>query len=122
MNLTPYICKCCGGRINISTMRCEYCGVEYRDESLKRIQVVQVRPGEHVIRAQVAVSVDHMAANPEGARDYALHELRNQLADGLLGYMKITTAENFSPMYCERTEIIRGEVRVIDPMFEGRYF
>lgn len=118
MNLTPYICKCCGGRVNVANMRCDYCGVEYRDESLKRIQITQVRPGEHLIRAQVEVSLDHMSHNPEGARDYALHVLRDQLADGLLGYMKLTTAENYSPRFCDRTEIIRGEVRVIDPMFD----
>lgn len=120
MNLTPYVCKCCGGRVNVANMRCDYCGTEYRDESLKRIQITQVRPGEHVIRAQVELSLDHMTYDPEGARDYTLRELRNQLADGLLGYMKVTTAENFSPRCFERTEIIRGEVRVIDPMF-NRY-
>ena len=121
MKLTPYTCKCCGGRINVAKMRCDYCDTEYKDENLKRIQITQVRRGEHVLRTQVAVSIDHMAANPEGARDYILSELRNQLADGLLGFMKVTTSEDFTPKYWGRTEIIRGEVRVIDPMFEDRW-
>ncbi len=121
MNLTPYICKCCGGKINIAKMKCEYCDTQYEDQSLKRIKIETVRPGEHTIRAEVELSMDHMMHNPEGARDYALRELRNQLADGLLGYMKIMTAANFSPKYYERTEIIRGEVRVIDPIFNDSW-
>ena len=119
MKLEPYICKQCGGRINVAKMVCEYCGTAYQDESLKQIKIVQVRPGEHRISAQVEVDVEHMARYPEGARDYALHELRNQIADGLLGYMKVTTSESFNPRYFGRTEIIRGEVRVIDPVFSG---
>ena len=121
MELNPYICKCCGGRINIAKMRCEYCDTSYEDTSLKRIKIESVRPGQHTIRAEVIITHDHMLDNPEGARDYALRELRNQLADGLLGFMKIRTAESFSPKYFERTEVIRGEVRVIDPMFEDSW-
>jgi hypothetical protein len=60
-----------------------------------------------------------MMQTPNEVRDYALKELRNQLADGLLAYMKITTSTDFSAKYLEQTEIIRGEVRVINPMFEG---
>lgn len=29
MKLTPCICKCCGGRINIAKMKCEYCDTYY---------------------------------------------------------------------------------------------
>jgi hypothetical protein len=100
-------------------MRCEYCDTEYEDQSLKRITIRTVRPGESVIRAEVALDKWGIAHNPEGARDYALRELRTQIADGLLGYMKLTTAENHS--FMGETEIIRGEVRVIDPMFDDRY-
>jgi hypothetical protein len=60
-----------------------------------------------------------MKQDPERARDYSLRELRNQLADGLLAYMKITTCTDFSAKYFEQTEIIRGEVRVVDPTFDG---
>lgn len=121
MNLTPYVCECCGGRINVARMQCEYCGTPYHDENLRHIKIRQVRPGEHVIRAEVILDLEHAAYNPEGARDYTLAQLRQQIADGLLGYMKITTCENFSPMYYNRTEIIRGEVRVIDPTFSDGY-
>ena len=119
MDLHPYICKCCGGRINIAKMRCEYCDTPYENESLKRIEIATYTPGQATIRAQIAISRDHMAHSPESARDYALHELRNQIADGLLGYMKVTTSTDYSAKWMEQTEIIRAEVRVIEPSFGG---
>lgn len=117
LDLKPYVCKCCGGRINVVKMKCEYCDTEYENKSLKRITIQTVNASTTVIRAEVAIPKDVMLYNPEGARDYTLRELRNQIADGLLGFMKIATSEN----YIDHTEIIRGEVRVIDPMFSNGY-
>lgn len=117
MDLKPYICECCGGRINVAKMKCEYCGTIYENESLKRITIQTVNARTAVIRAEVAIPKDRMMHNPEGARDYTLRELRNQLADGLLGFIKIATSEDFM----SDTEVIRGEVRVVDPMFSDRY-
>lgn len=118
MDLKPYICECCGGRIDLTKMKCEYCDTPYRNESLKDIRFIQVRPGEHTIRAEVAVNYDDMKFDPEGVRNYTLHELRNQLADGLLDFMKIETSEGYDRGLFERTQIIRGEVRVVDPVFD----
>ena len=119
MDLRPYICKQCGGTINPATLKCEYCGTPYEDKSLKRIVISQVVPGEARLRAEVRINRYSMERDPERARDYALRELRNQLADGLLAYMKITTSTDYSERYLEQTEIIRGEVRVVDPTFSG---
>lgn len=116
MDLRPYICERCNGTIDLKTLKCEYCGTPYEDSTLKRIKIEVVRPGVHTIKSEVVIDFDHMAYDPEGARDYALRELRNQLADGLLGFMKLKTAENFNI----RSQIIRGTVRVIDPMFNDR--
>lgn len=117
MDLRPYICKQCGAAISPATLKCEYCGTPYKDKSLSRIVITPGVPGEARLRAEVRIDRYSMERNPERARDYALKELRNQLADGLLAYMKITTSTDFSAKYFEQTEIIRGEVRVVDPMF-----
>lgn len=118
MNLNPHVCKQCGGPINMLKMRCEYCGTSYENESLNRIVIQQVRPGVHTIACQVEIDRDRCIYNSEAARDYTLRELRNQIAEGLLGYMKLTTSENLSHNF-GHTEIIRGEVRVVDPMFNN---
>ena len=50
MDLKPYVCKHCGGRINVAKMVCEYCGTQYADDSLRRIKIETVHPGQHTIR------------------------------------------------------------------------
>ena len=116
MELHPYTCKNCGAPIDVVHMRCTYRGTAYEDESLKKIVIRTERPGEHVIRANVAFDTAMVANAPEEVlRDVALRELRNQLADGLLGFIKLTTNRDPRLMM----ECIRGEVRVIDPYFDG---
>ena len=115
MELTPYICQCCGGKIDISSMKCPYCDTAYHHPSLERINVIKLERGQHLLGAEVHISREVMLnANPESIRDYALDELKQQLADGLLAYIKISTCED--RMNC--AEIIRGEVVVLDPMFD----
>ena len=124
MDLRPYICKQCGATINPATMKCEYCGTHYEDERFRRVTISTKVPGEHTIAANVHIDYDCMCESPEGARDYALRELRNQIADALLAYMKIETYDDFDIEFHRRTQIIRGEVRVVDPSFSpsfGRY-
>lgn len=116
MKLEPYICKNCGGRINVAKMRCEYCDTPYKDENLKRITVETVYPGQHLIASQIEIDYEDMRRSPEYFRDLTLSQLRKQLADGLLGFMKIETADGYSPGM-GRTQIIRGTVKVIDPTF-----
>ena len=116
MDLRPYICKQCGGAINVQKMRCEYCGTAYRDESLRRVEFVMSKPGEARIRSEVLVPTEMIRNAPEHARDYASSKLREQIADGLLAYMKIETRYD----YRDNVEIIRGTVRVVEPEF-GMY-
>lgn len=116
MELKPYICKCCGAPVNISKMKCDYCGTVYHNDALKEITIRAVRPGEHTIQSQVRISHEVLRSrDAKDTRDYILGELRNQIADGLLGFLDITTCRD----YMDNCEIIRGEVRVIDPMFSG---
>lgn len=110
----PLICKSCGGQINRSTMKCPYCDTQYESQD-GRIRIIVDRPGVHIIRCETRVDMEHMRYNPEGAREYVLRDMRGQIADGLLAYMKMTTSESYDPMHC--CSIIRGEVRVVDPSF-----
>lgn len=116
MEMTPYTCGCCGGRIDVSTMRCMYCDTQYHHPSLERLNIVKVEPGVHSLRGEVRIPREVMMhADPEAIRDRSLDELKHQMADGLLAFLKISTC--IDPM--SNTEIIRGEVRVVDPMFDS---
>lgn len=121
MDLRPYICKQCGGQIDPATMRCEFCNTYHDDPALKRLTISTRVPGEHRISGTVRINYDFMSECPEEARDYVLRELRNQIADGLLAYMRLDTFDDFSIDFCKRSQIIRGEVRVVDPSFSPSF-
>ena len=116
MDLKAMTCKNCGASINRSTLRCDYCGTAYECPN-DRIKIVVDRPGLHTIRCETKVAMDMMRDSPEGARAYVLEDMRQQLADGLLAFMKITTKEDYSGGPFGSCQIIRGEVRVVDPSF-----
>ena len=111
-NLQPLTCHCCGGKIDRRIMRCEYCGTEYAPPN-DRIKVIVEQPGTHIIRCETRIDCALMQRSPEAARDYTLQDMRQQIADGLLAYMRLTTFDDIKEM----CQIVRGEVRVLDPYF-----
>lgn len=114
--IKPLVCENCGGHIERKTMKCPYCDTQYeRKNNGVTVNYVVDRPGVHTLRADIRVDRHMMLHNPEGATEYALDRLRREIADGLLAYMKITTSEDYS--YLDRFQIIRGEIRVVDPAF-----
>ena len=108
-------CPNCGANVNRRNLRCDYCGTEYKHPN-EQIKIVVDRPGVHTIRCQTKVDLEHMRQAPERVREYVLRDMRKQIADGLLAYMKMQTSECYDPMNC--CQIIRGEVRVVDPTFD----
>ena len=115
MELQTMTCKNCGAQINRATLRCDYCGTAYESPN-ERIKILVARPGAHTIRCETKVDLERMRYSPEVAREYVLRDMREQIADGLLAYMKMTTSECHDPLNC--FQIIRGEVRVVDPSFD----
>ena len=115
LDIKPMTCQNCGANINRRTMRCDYCDTEYESPN-ERLKIIVDRPGVHTIRCETRVDMMHMRYSPEGAREYVLQDMRQQIADGLLAYMKMTTYESYDPLNC--CQIIRGEVRVLDPSFD----
>jgi hypothetical protein len=111
-------CQNCGAPIDRRTMRCEYCGTEYkRVYDSTPIHFTVERPGVHRIRAEVRVDDELIRHRPEAAQKFAMDRLRKGLADGLLDYMKLCTSEEYDPRnFCH---IIRGEVKVVDPRFDA---
>lgn len=116
VKLQPLICQQCGGAIDRNTMKCPYCETQYeRKGDGVELRYVVEKPGIHTIRAMVKVDDMILNHSPERATKFVMDRMRHQIADGLLNYMKMVTEMEHSPM--ERCHIIRGEIRVVDPMF-----
>ena len=117
IDLKPLVCANCGGQIDRNTMKCPFCDTQYhrqRDETI--INYIVDRPGVHRLLATIRVPDQMARHDPDAASEFVLNRLRHEIADGLLAYMKIETANDFDPL--SRCQIIRGEVRVLDPYFD----
>ncbi len=110
-------CTNCGAalrEISPGRYRCEYCGALYEETFGHHfIQVLEVDRSPAVkLEACVAIGWDIRGHMEEKAiTEYTLHEMRNQLAEALTGYLKIQTHEDPRTM----ATIIHGSVRVLPP-------
>ena len=117
IKVKPLVCTNCGGHIDRSTMKCPFCDTQYhRQRDEVTVNYIVDRPGTHRLRATIRVDDQMALHDPEAASNYVLNRLRHEIADGLLAYMKIETQKDFDPF--SRCQIIRGEVRVLDPSFD----
>ena len=117
LKVKPLVCTNCGGHIDRSTMKCPFCDTQYhRQRDEVTVNYIVDRPGTHRLRATIRVDDQMVRHDPEAASNYVLNRLRHEIADGLLAYMKIETQQDFDPL--RRCQIIRGEVRVLDPSFD----
>ena len=116
--LTQHIIEC-GMLMPMDWLKTHGDGSEFMEaynmamDALKGEFVVK-RQCVHRLRAEVRIPEKLKTANPEEATKFAMSKLRQGLADGLLDYMKCTTQHD--PM--NMCQIIRGEVRVVDPSFD----
>lgn len=111
-------CKNCGGRINPTTLVCEYCGTQYQrdfaDVPVQRLVVESYRPEVKALMAQVEVSEFALRdIPPERIAEFTIKDIARSLADALVPYIELETLRR--PDLA--TQIIKGRVRVIEPHF-----
>ena len=111
-NWKPLVCSNCGGTIDRATMKCPYCDTQYQSPN-DMIHIVMDRPGTYKIRCKARIDRECMLRQPELARDRVLSEMRKQIADELLGFMKFMTSEEYDPL--SMCQMVCGEVTVLEP-------
>ena len=114
--LKPLICPQCGGTINRSKRKCEYCGTQYDlgYDDVLHFEVLQ--PGTHVLGSQ-AIMTDEMiqVMGSKKASEYILRRMAEEMAEQLIPFMDVKT--ELDPVYPWAGTKIRARLRVIDPTF-----
>ena len=102
-------CQNCGAPLDRSG-KCQYCGTIHQI-GREHVRIIRMGPAQ-TIESKTLVS-QHMAEvmDAPDLAEYALEDLRNQLAEGLMGFMEIRT--EFDPY--SNVQIYRGTVRVVPP-------
>ncbi len=110
--MKEYICDRCGGHINERTMKCEYCGTQFKrsDEGVIRIETFNNPVREFA--ATIAMSdMDIYRLSPERASEICMHELVKKLSVCLVPAIGASVERN--PM--ESMYLVRGSVKVVIP-------
>lgn len=114
--LKPLICPQCGGTINRSRRKCEYCGTEYDLGYDNVLHFEALHPGTHVIQSQ-AIMTDEMIGimGFEKASEYILRRMAAEMAEKLIPMMDVKTELDPVNPWCGSK--IQARLRVIDPTF-----
>jgi len=114
MDNKAYICQCCGGTINRTTMKCEYCGTEYEkidDQIYLRIETFQ-NPVE-TLACQVGITNDEMMAlGPEAASKLAMQSICRQLSECLMPFINMRVEHDPSA----GIHHLEGRLKIVRPV------
>jgi len=110
--LKPLICPSCGGRINASRMRCEYCGTQFKREEGPVLRIEAVNRGVRTIEANARIAEYYLKEYGEDTvgilvKDQILH----QLTKALLPMLELEVGHDLQR--CEA--IVQGRIRVLEP-------
>lgn len=108
-NLT---CVCCGGRINRSTMKCEYCGTEYEiknDNPIIRIETFHNPVKEY--KASVLLDNYFLHENGDLYMKHAIQRLCEEMMPAVMSGMRIRTEND----YVLNQTRLDGFLRVVIP-------
>ena len=108
----PMICKCCGGKIDRGSLKCDFCGVEY-EVTPKPLHIETFQnPVEHFQAKFVAAHEIFYKMEPEEISEIAVRQLVKQLSKSIPICMQVTKHDNLRD-YC--TEY-KGDIRMIRPV------
>lgn len=110
--MKPLICPNCGGKINRSRMKCEYCGTEFKEEhgDLIRIETVHCNTKVLAVSAVIPDETIHYAKEEE-LRYIVGNELTYKLAEALVPMLDLQVEKD--PAH--RRHFVRGRIRVVEP-------
>ena len=110
--MKDYRCTHCGGHISPTTMKCEYCGTQYKIENdqILRIETFH-NPVETFSAVEVVSKEMILKMGVENAGEYAMRHLASKLAECIPTAMQVTTEYDYS----QGVQMIKGTIKLIRP-------
>ena len=106
-------CEKCGGHINHSTLRCEYCGTQYEDNGMGTLYITRFDPKMDVLCSNVSFDWAFISSEEDlkTVSEYAIKEVSSKIAESIIPYLNIESRED--PL--SRRTIVEARLRVIRP-------
>ena len=106
------ICKCCGGKIDRGSLKCDFCGVEYEvTPKPLRIETFQ-NPVEHFQARFVAPGELFSRMEPEQLSEIAVRQLVKELSKSIPICMQVSKISNLR----DYNTVYKGDIRMIRPV------
>jgi len=113
--LKPYICPQCGGKVNRTSLVCEMCGTQFKEErSEDRVsRLVVTRPGVVTLGQTLRVDKFYLTHDPKKFSEYAIKMLAREFTECIAPYLDIKVEDN--PR--DSSYIMRARLRVVEPEY-----
>lgn len=88
--MQKYICDCCGGKIDLITLKCEYCGTQYKNEFDNLIKIETFTNPVDTYKGRVIISRQTLKQMGETvASEYVINTLTRELSKAIASNMVI---------------------------------
>ena len=111
--MKKYVCECCGGQINPATMKCEYCGTQYKHDIEDHIIRIETYTNPvDTFRAAVQYTDEESKIVPfETVSEHAMRSLVGKLSECIANNMVVQ--REYDPL--TREHYVRGTIKMIRP-------
>ena len=111
--MKDYTCEHCGGRIKPSTMRCEYCGTQYKIENDRVLRIETFQNPVETFCVEEIIPIEKMKSfGAEQVSEMALKHLTKKLAESITPMMMQIDSEYDFSISGER---VRATIKVVRP-------
>lgn len=108
--MDKYRCDCCGGHINPRTLKCEYCGTQYKEEHDTAIRIEAFHNPVRTFTAKI--SLDRELMNRPYGSEIAIKELARELSKVIPSMMEVET--RFDPEFMRQE--VWGRIKIVEPV------
>lgn len=108
--MDKYICECCGGQIDPSTMTCRYCGTQYKRDDDRIIRIDTFTNPVHTFKACVAVPNEMM--REDFGRELAINSLVSELSNVIPSHMLVASEYDYE----HHITRLSGTIKIVHPV------
>ena len=109
-----YVCECCGANINPITLKCAYCGTQYKDEFDNLVRIHYCQEPIDTYRATVSVSDVDLKCMGEKAGEIISDILAHRLTEVIKRNISIDVKN--MPEY--RSQQFTGTIKTVRPIHD----
>jgi len=109
-----YVCECCGASINLRSLKCDYCGTQYKNEDSGIFRVLHYQAPIDTYTSTVTVSNLDLETMGEKSGEIISNMLARNLTEAIKQNISISVRNNL-PF---NNQIFRGIIKVVKPIHD----